>query len=97
MPHLSLHRVDLFVGDLCPLKIRDTCIAKSWLMTRVNYIPLRGVHVKKTPARFVVGVVRCVNGYVRPHIFGEQDLVRMGGPASAVAVSTQEIFFEDRR
>ena len=38
-----------------------------------------------------------VNGYVRPRIFGEQDLVRMGGPASAVAVSTQEIFFEDRR
>ena len=35
---------------------------------------------------------RFVNGYVRPRLFGEQDLVRMGGPASAVAVSPQEIF-----
>ena len=38
-----------------------------------------------------------VNGYVEPRIFGERDLVRMGGPASAVAVNTQEIFSEDRR
>ena len=37
------------------------------------------------------------NGCVEPRIFGERDLVRMGGPIRAVAVSTQEIFFEDRR
>ena len=45
----------------------------------------------------VARVERSVNGYVEPRIYGERDLVRMGGPASAVAVNTQEIFSEDRR
>ena len=39
----------------------------------------------------------CVNGCVEPRIFGERDVVRMGGPIRAVVVSTQEIFFEDWR
>ena len=40
---------------------------------------------------------RHVNGCVEPRIFGERDVVRMGGPIRAVVVSTQEIFFEDWR
>ena len=49
------------------------------------------------PLVFKGGTSLSVIGYVEPRIFGERELVRMGGPVSAIAVNTHEIFSEDRR
>ena len=89
-----LAEVDEKLGGVCGPSTRRVMQRQYELFGDRRFERLAGLC--RTAICTVCATVR-VNGYVRPRIFGEQDLVRMGGPASAVAVSTQEIFFEDRR